>query len=267
MMAGSDCDCLICRLEASLLDELNHEKGLEEYCLWARTSEVLAAFPTASRLVAHLHRQNDDQNSSVDEVIVELVRAGAQGRLEPIAQSLLLLVFVPTIHRTTSQISAVFPAVAREDTAQHLFTALLEFLHSQELRSQRSHLAFVVARRMRRSAFRWAIRESRLDLPNESDAAPAAFERTAEGEYQSRSAVLLARFLDNCQSRGWLSEEERQLLTRFKLEGVTGAEIAGRSGHSAVAIRHRIQRLLDRLRRVAQKSGGAIPEQLDLFRP
>jgi len=267
MMAGSDCDCLICRLEASLLDELNHEKGLEEYCLWAGASEVLAPFPTASRLVAYLHRQNDDQNSSVDEVIVELVRTGAQGWLEPIAQSLLLLVFVPTIHRTTTQISAVFPAVAREDTAQHLFAALLEFLHSQELRSQRSHLAFVVARRMRRSAFRWAIRESRLDLPNESGAAPAAFERTAEGEYQSRSAVLLARFLDNCQSRGWLSEEERQLLTRFKLEGVTGAEIAGRSGHSAVAIRHRIQRLLDRLRRVAQKSGGAIPEQLDLFRP
>ena len=267
MMAGSDCDCLICRLEASLLDELNHEKGLEEYRLWAGASEVLAPFPTASRLVAHLHRQNDDQNSSVDEVIVELVRTGAKGRLEPIAQSLLLLVFVPTIHRTTSQISAVFPAVAREDTAQHLFAALLEFLHSQELRTQRSHLAFVVARRMRRSAFRWAIRESRLDRPNEPGAAPATFERTAEGEDESRSAVLLARFLDNCQSRGWLSEEERQLLTRFKLEGVTGAEIAGRSGHSAVAIRHRIQRLLDRLRRVAQKSGGAIPEQLDLFRP
>jgi DNA-directed RNA polymerase specialized sigma24 family protein len=267
MMAGSDCDCLICRLEASLLDELNHEKGLEEYRLWARASEVLAAFPTASALVAHLHRQNDDRNSSVDEVIAELVRAGAKGRLEPIAQSLLLLVFVPTIHRTTTQISAVFPAVAREDTAQHLFAALLEFLHSQELRSQRSHLAFVVARRMRRSAFRWAIRESRLDLPNEPEAAPGAFERTERGADESRSAILLAKFLDNCQSRGWLSEEERQLLTRFKLEGVTGAEIAGRSGHSAVAIRHRIQRLLNRLRRVAQKSGGAIPEQLDLFRP
>jgi hypothetical protein len=50
MMAGSDCGCLICRLEASLLDELHHEKALEEYRRWAASSRVLAAFPTPAEL-------------------------------------------------------------------------------------------------------------------------------------------------------------------------------------------------------------------------
>ena len=266
MMAGSDCDCLICRLEASLTQEFGQEKGLEEYRRWARSSEVLAGFQTASELIAHLHRPSEGCNARADRVIVEMVRARAREPFESIAQSLSLLVFVPTLHRTASQIGATFPSLGREDTAQHLFAALIEFLDSHELRAQRSHLAFVVARKMRRSAFRWAIRESRLDSPAEPGRGPDPPEVADEGRDESHTAILLAKFLDDCQNRGWLSPEERELLIRFKVEGVSGSEIGGRSGHSAVAIRHRVQRLLERLRRIAQKSPG-VAEQLDLFRP
>jgi DNA-directed RNA polymerase specialized sigma24 family protein len=265
-MAGSDCDCLICRLEASLMDDLSHEERLEEYRLWAASSEILSAFPTASELIGLLHQQNENQTSPVDEVIVELVRAGANGRLEPIAQSILLLVFVPTIHRTTTQISAAFPSLGRQDTAQHLFAALLEFLGSDELRARRSHLAFSVARKMRRSGFRWAIRESRLDVSNESDAAPTALEETEESGDESPAGVSLSAFLDNCQRRGWLAEEERLLLCQCKLEGVTSAELARQSRQSVGAIEQRIHRLLEKLRRIARKAGGGTPQQLDLFR-
>jgi DNA-directed RNA polymerase specialized sigma24 family protein len=268
MMAGTDCGCLICRLESSLLDQLRQEKGLEEYRLCAASSRVLAAFPTPAELVAHLHRQHSDEgNSSADEILAELVGAGRDGPCDSMRAQILLLVFVPTIHRTTSQIGAAFPALAREDTAQHLFAALLEFLDSQELRARRSHLAFTIARKMRRSAFRWAIRESRIKLSNETDHSHAAPEETETGGDASHAAVLLADFLDKCQHRGWLTEEERQLLIRFKLEGLTGAELARRSGRSALAIRHRVQRLLERLRRIAQKPGAGTAEQLDLFRP
>lgn len=267
MMTGNDCDCLICRLESILTDELSHEKGLERYRVWTASSQVLAAFPTPSELIGHLHRQSENESSSVDEVMVELIRAGAKGPSDPIWQSLLLLVFVPTIHRTTTQISAAFPSLAREDTAQHLFAALLEFLHSKEIRSRRSHLAFAVARKMRRSAFRWAIREFRLDLPNELDGSQAASRGTLESGEQPLAGVLLAQFLDDCVRRGWLSARERQLLTEFKLEGISGMELARRSGHSAPVIHHRIYRLLERLRRIARKSGDGIAEQLDLFQP
>jgi DNA-directed RNA polymerase specialized sigma24 family protein len=267
MMAGCVCDCLICRLEASLAQELSREKGLKEFRRWAGPNEILARFQTASELIGHLHRQGEDRNATVDQLIVELVRVRAQEPFEPIAQSLLLLVFVPTLHRTASQISVTFPSLSRDDTAQHLFAALIEFLDSQELRAHRSHLAFVVARKMRRSAFRWAIRESRRNAPAEPGRAADPSPEADEVRDETHAAILLAKYLDDCQNRGWLSQEERELLTRFKLEGVTGAEIGGRSGHSAVAIRHRVQRLLERLRRVAQKSGAGAARQLDLFRP
>lgn len=266
MTAGSDCDCLVCRMEASLLDELSHEKGLGEYRLWARSSQVLARFPTAAQLIAHLHQQSDGQNFAVDDVIVELVRAGTNRPPDSLWQSLLLLVFIPTVHRTTTQVTAAFPMLGREDTAQHLFATLLELLHSRELRSRRSHVAFAVARRLRRSAFRWAIRESRLDLPKDWDAAAARSEASEAGGDESAAGVLLAEFLDNCQRQGWLAEEERQLLVQIKLEGITSPELARRSGHSVAAIQQRVHRLLVRLRRVTQESGGGTPEQLDLFR-
>jgi DNA-directed RNA polymerase specialized sigma24 family protein len=267
MMAGRDCDCLICRFEQSILDELNREKGMEEYRRWAASSEILAPFPTVRQLLAHLRRQSEGQSSSVDEVIAELVRPAANGSLDPVARSLLLLTFVPTIHRTTTQIRAAFPSLGREDAAQHLFAALLDFFHSAELRSHRSHLAFFVARRMRRSAFRWAIRESRLDLPTDWSPVATTSEETEEARDESYATVLLAKFLEDCQRRGWLTQEERRLLFQLKLEGITGADLARHSGHSVTAIYHRVQRILERLRRIARKSSSRTPQQLDLFRP
>lgn len=260
-MARNECGCLICRLEARLLDDLCHGEGLEEYRSWAASSEILVAFPTASELIAHLHRQSEEHGSSADEVIGELIRASASPPLEGIRQSLLLLIFVPTIHRTTTQITATFPLLGRDDTAQHLFGTLLQFLRSEELRSRRSHLAFSVARKMRRSGFRWALRESRLELPNGVGSA----DRTEPGADESAAGVFLAAFLDNCERRGWLSEEERLLLTRFKLEGVTSAELARESGQSVGAIEQRIHRLLKRLRRIARPSARSTLQQLDLF--
>jgi DNA-directed RNA polymerase specialized sigma24 family protein len=267
MKAGSSCDCLICRLEASLVAELSDRQRQEEFQLFAASSEILSVFPTAVELILHLHRQQDrEQNSSSDQILLELLGRSSEAPLHAIGQRLLLLVFVPTIHRTTTQISIAFPALARDDTAQHLFTVLLELLPSSELGSRRSHLAFTIARKLRRSAYRWAIRESRSYVRNDMDGTLAALPATEASGQDSRSPILLRQFLDDCQRRGWLSAEERELLTQFKLEGSSGQELARRSGHSAVAIRHRIQRLLDRLRRIAAKPGTAVaPEQLNLF--
>ena len=52
---------------------------------------------------------------------------------------------------------------------------------------------------------------------------------------------VLEQFLDNCQNMGWLSLEERTLLVRFKIDGFTSRQIAGRNGNAAAAVRHRIQ--------------------------
>jgi DNA-directed RNA polymerase specialized sigma24 family protein len=268
MMTASYCDCLICHLEASLIAELSDDRSHEEFRRFAISSTILSAFPTASELVQKLRDpDNNDQNPSSDEVLLDLLRRGSDMMFRPTWQRLLLLVFIPTIHRTTTQITGTFPSLTRDDTAQHLFAVLLEYLHSQELRSRHSHLGFTIARKIRRTAFRWAIRESHRSLPDETDGTPSRILETDFGDEDSHADILLQQFLDDCERRGWLSSEERELLTQFKLGGVSGPELARRSGHSVVAIRHRIQRLLDRLRRIAQTSSNGTPEQLNLFRP
>jgi DNA-directed RNA polymerase specialized sigma24 family protein len=268
MMTASYCDCLICRLEASFIAELSDDRSREEFRSFAVLSPILAAFPTALELIGKLHdHDNHQQNPSSDEVLLDLLRRGSDTLFHPMWQRLLLLVFIPTIHRTTSQIAATFPSLTRDDTAQHLFAVLLEFLHSKELRSRHSHLGFTIARKIRRSAFRWAIRESHRSLRDETDGTPTAILEIDVSDEDPHADILLQQFLGDCQRRGWLSSEERDLLTQFKLEGISCPELARRGGHSAVAIRHRIQRLLERLRRIAQTSGNGTPEQLSLLLP
>jgi len=268
MMTASYCDCLVCRLETSLIAELSDDRSNEEFRSFCVSSPILSTFPTTFELIRQLHDQdNRGQKPSSDEVLIDLLRRNTDALFRPAWQRLFLLVFIPTVHRTTSQIAGTFPSLTRDDTAQHIFTVLLEFLDSKELHSRHSHLAFTIARKIRRSAFRWAIREAHRALEDETDANSPTPTETGVFEENPHPNIVLHQFLDNCQRRGLLSIEERELLTKFKLERISGPELAGRNGHSAVAIRHRVQRVLGRLRRAAQTSRKGMPEQLNLFVP
>jgi DNA-directed RNA polymerase specialized sigma24 family protein len=246
--------------------ELSDSRSREEFRLFAASNPVLSAFPTASQLIRKLRgHENHDQNSYSDEILLDLLSSVNGTLFSQISQRIMLLVFIPAIHRTTSQIAFAFPSLTRDDTAQHLFAVVIEFLRSKELRSRHSHIGFTIARKIRRSAFRWAIRESHRSLRNETDTTPARILETDASAEDSHAVMLLQQFLDYCQGRGWLSSEERQLLVQFKVEGISCRELARPGGHSAVAIRHRIQRVLDRLRRIAQAPGNGTTGQLNFF--
>jgi hypothetical protein len=251
-------------MEKSLIAELG---GRDSQELLA-SSGALSRFASPLDLVRELHAQEGKESSSADALLGVLLRAHARGPLRPLCQRLLLLVFIPTIHRTTSHLAAVFPALGHDDAAQHVVSVFLQFLDSPELEVRGTHLAFTIARRLRRQAFRWGIRESRGTAPGDVVGDPVAdveVENMA-GEPPFYAQIFLDQFLDNCQRMGWLSEEERDLLVRFKIAGATCQELAGSNGHTAVAMQHRMQRLVDRLRRVAQKTRWQrAPEQLELF--
>lgn len=266
MIAGPNCNCLICRLETNLTAELGEDGNGEKHRQLVASSPVLSGFPTPLQLIQHLHRPEvPHQGPSSDEILLELLRPRTNLFLQQFWHSVLLLVFIPTIHRTTSHLSASFPSLARDDIAQHLITVLLEFLYSNELQSRQSHLAFTVARRIRRAAFRWAIHESRIAAAEEPDGPPTASPELEASKDHSHSEVLLREFLDNCERRGWLTSIERRILTQSKIEGVSCQELSRRNGHSPVALQHRIQRLIDRLRRLTRKPPNDIPQQLELF--
>src|ERR1700689_4851974 len=148
MTTGSYCDCLICRLEASFIAELSDDQSREEFRLTTFSSPMLSAFPTAVELVRKLREpDNHEQNPSSDELLLHLLNRSGDTMFRPMSQRLLLLVFIPTIHRTTSQITGTFPSLTRDDPAQHLFAVLLEFPQSKELRPRHSHVGFTIARK------------------------------------------------------------------------------------------------------------------------
>jgi len=73
--------------------------------------------------------------------------------------SLLVLVFVPMLHRTVRRVAIWQPHLAEEDIVQQVLSALLEFLRSNEMRARQSHFAFAISRAVKRQVFAWAARE------------------------------------------------------------------------------------------------------------
>jgi DNA-directed RNA polymerase specialized sigma24 family protein len=264
MKTGSHCDCLVCRLEKSLVAELEEEVSSAD--MHAGEAGVFARFGNPLDLIRELHAQDNHADGGwADRLLLELLTRHRAASPPSVWQRILLLAFIPTIHRTASQVVALFPSLSRDDASQHSLRVFLEFLHSSELGSRRSHLAFTIARKLRRQAFRWAIHESRGNMPEEVGSDWKVDAENAAGE-PLFAEVALDHFLDACQVMGWLSREERELLVRFKLGGITYREMAAQNGHGPAAIKHRIHRLIDRLRRLAQQTRWQrAPEQLELF--
>ena len=191
MMTASYCDCLICRLEASIIAELSDDRSREEFRFFAVSSPILAGFPISFRTHPKLRdHDNQGQNSSSDEILLDLLGRGSDMLFQPMWQRLLLLVFIPTVHRTTSQVTSTFPSLTRDDTAQHLFAVLLEFLHSRRTSFPQFSLGFTIARKIRRSAFRWAIRESHRSLGDETNGTLTAVLETnaSDGDSHTRKS-------------------------------------------------------------------------------
>ncbi len=244
------CRCPICDLEKRLLDELREEQHVQSYRQLAYQSSILSAFPTAQELLQGLSdlAKRDSHAHLCDQAIGELLRLGGKQN-QGIANRLILLVLMPGIHKTVREIATGFRSLANEEIAQHVVTTILDIIESKVLLGQQSHFAFRITRLMRRHSFCWALRESKsvgvgdLAIP----AVDAVFDAGADFE----PAVFLRSFLGGCLHSGLLTPSELELLMLFKVEGVKSDVLAARAGISEIAFRHRMQRLMERLRRTA----------------
>src|SRR5262249_5417601 len=136
MIAASRCDCLICHLERTLVAEFSGDSSLQQFRVFSISIPALSTLMTPFELIDELHHhRTPDQKALGDQLIANLVGRKDDVAFHSIRQKLLLLAFIPTVHRTTSQVAASFPSLTREDIAQHVFSVLLEFLDSSELRA------------------------------------------------------------------------------------------------------------------------------------
>ena len=252
MNEHSACSCSICGVEQALIKKLAEKETAQQYDCLVRGSSILSGFPTALALLCRLRdtTTDEDQEDSSDEILRELLRPG-ESRGQELRQRLVLLILMPSVHRTSRQIAYGFPSLARDDIAQQLLTSILEILQSKPLLKQQSHFAFTITRLMRRHSFRWAIREARL-APAQELTIPVVAEGVHEAGIGFETAIHLQEFLRGCLYDGQLTETEHDLLMLFKIQGVSADVLAAREGLSEIAFRHRMQRVVDKLRRIAQ---------------
>jgi hypothetical protein len=248
MSRQSHCRCLLCIMERHLAEQFGGCAGRENYREFARFSPALSAFPAASDLISFLHTEQIAGNGSPskDGILSELLRGATGNGRSATSQELLLWAFVPMLHRISRQVITRSPALAPDDVAQHVVTALLESFGSPEFAGRDSHLAFAIARLLRRNAFAWAERESRRTVA--AHGGIDALERAPDGEGPQpiERAALLRHFLDRCRQRGVLSGDDLELLIQFKRDQFPNAE-------NSNASRQRMKRLVAKLRRAARR--------------
>src|SRR6185437_12069350 len=110
MRENLNCHCHICRVERHLFTALDQFPGAGRFRKITNISPVLATFTDARTLIGHLHAQKrgEYRSPSPSEVLRAIIQAGRDIGDPEMSQSVLVLAFMPTIHRTYREIHAWF---------------------------------------------------------------------------------------------------------------------------------------------------------------
>lgn len=255
MVEKRRCGCPICSVERELASDLKAPANLDRFRTLAAKYPVLSDFDSPSAVIAFLHNHPHDavRSSQSNEIIkVLLSRKESRDEQRPF-QDLLVLAFIPALHKTYRETCFHFTSLHAEDLAQQVLTSFLELAKSAAVERRNSYLSASLSRGIRKSVFRWAIRESRrFPDAQPTDGLPSELaEPIARVDFET--PCVLREFLAHCIETGALTHTEYDLLVKLKLEGFEAKEIAnGTSGLTPTAIHHRLQRIVNRLRRTAR---------------
>jgi hypothetical protein len=250
------CGCHICKIEHHLIFALSGPPHSDEFSRLAGAVTSLASFSSALALVEHLHSPTAGTSivASPGELVGALIQKSTISSEVELRNSVLVLCFIPTIHRTYHDVRAWFREIEPDDIAQQILTMFLELVDSTPPILVNNHLPIALTRSLRKRAFRWAEKEKRIALQREFDKSREIVEPSASDTFETVS--LLNDFLDYCQRTGVLSTFERDLLIRLKVDGFFAKEII--HTHTALsekAVHWRVERIVQRLHKAAAKLG------------
>lgn len=254
MRENLGCNCHICRVERHLFTAVDQFPGTDRFRKITTISPVLATFADARALIGHLHAQKrgEYRPPSPSEVLRAIIEAGRDIGDPEMSQSVLVLAFMPTIHRTYREIRAWFQELATEDIAQQTFLLFLELAASTAAGLLGGQLSFALARSLHRNTLRWARREQLMLF--EEDRFREEQQHAAEPSEDAyfEPASLLEDFLDYCVRREIISAFERTLLLKIKVNGFVAKEAADtHTVLSPKAVHMRIQRIMKKLQDAA----------------
>ena len=258
VIPNRDCTCPICRVEQELVLTLNGRASQRRFRRLAAGRRALASFSSPSDLIARLHdrHRNGERPRSADQILGALIRAKPSNGDHNLWQSVMVLAFAPTLHKTYREVCVKFPSLSPEEIAQQALTAFLEVAQSPSMACRKRYLSLALACGLRKTMFRWAIREARKSGDAErTDQGDADIrEPVANGHFES--SVVLDEFLSRCCQEGILSTSDYQLFVQMKLQGFRAKEVTELAGRvSASGIYQRLRRALLHLRGRALAKG------------
>jgi hypothetical protein len=246
-MPGSrSCRCTLCSVERHLTAQLDIPSSTTDYASLREAFSLLVPFPAASALLTHISAlRHSNGSGEASDRIFRLLRQslGASGE---IVKSLLLLAFTPVLHATMSSIERNYPTLAREDISQQCLLTLIKLASGNDWRMRETHLAYALARELRRTLFLWAKEETWSLSESGSTVEPELFVTAAE---LFERHVQLRHFLHRSLRTGVLDGDDLDLLIQFKLEGGLRDQ---ENEPVSNATRQRMKRLLGKMRRRAR---------------
>src|SRR5271165_3229206 len=249
------CNCNICRVEQHLSAALSEPMRLARFSELQLLYPSLAGFASPSMVVGHLHsqREGEERPPTANEILAALIRSTEDPARAETSNSVLVLAFMPAIHRTYSEVRAWFRELPTDDVSQQTLTYFLELASSAPVGLVDGQLSFLLARSLRRNVFRWAQKE--MILLREREKTLEELREVSEPSFKENfeTVSLLNDFLDFACRKGIISVFERALLQKMKIEGFLAKEAAETNKVlSEKAVFHKLQRIMARLQKAAK---------------
>jgi len=245
----NNCQCRVCQVEHDLLDSLSTQIAGIHFQALVSKSPMLNHFDSPADLIAQLRAHKDVEvvnHTACSAILPALVNSIADGIAEETGQQLLLLAFMPAIHRTYAEVRLLFPDLRADDTAQQALLVFLEALRLPVVTNRNGYLPVALAKEFRRRLFRWAFHENRRSVPSEEI---SSLQPEPASDEDFEEAALLEDLLSQWQRAGVLSQNECDLLRKFECEGFEANELAGMAGSTTNAVQMRLKRIFKKLRR------------------
>ncbi|SRR5579883_1414434 len=248
----SNCACVVCQVERSLLDSLSTQIARTHFQALAANHPVLRHFDSPADVIARLHeheRVEADNHNAWNGILHALVDGLADRTTEDIGQQLLLVAYAPAIHKVYREVCQRFPGLSPEDIAQQASVFFLENAKAPSMVQQNGHLPVALVKYFRKRLFRWAIQEAQRSLPLQ-ELSPRGPEPMSDDKFED--SVIVEQLLAKAQRLGILSQAEADLVRKFHCEGCQPEQLReGEAGPSGIALYYRVQRAVHRLRRMA----------------
>ncbi len=243
----------MCRTERQLiasLERLESKNAFQELC---DLCPAIRKFSSISEFISHLHTTdgNSERYRSNDQLLSVLVRALAGNQSDSVLQAVLILAFIPALHRTSRDVSYLFPALYEQDVCQQVLATFLRVSLSPSIQRRTGFVPIAITRTVRKIVFRWAFREvHEAEIQKE----PGSRNRNLARPDPFESYLLLRDFFEHCERTGVLAASEQEVLTKLKLEGLSAKQLAQLEGStSEEAVHHRSYRIMARLRKAASR--------------